>query len=112
VVDVHRKPRGLTSLPRCHLSQVHKVQHKLRKKFSWGLKQIWSKGLESVLAMAHRTVSGVHRTVSGAPGRAPLESATLGFLWGVLRYNSPDCPVCTGHVRCAPDMSGEPTEQR
>jgi hypothetical protein len=40
-------------LPRCHLSQVHKVQHKPRKKFSWGHKQFWSKGLESVLHVAH-----------------------------------------------------------
>jgi hypothetical protein len=89
VVDVHHKPRGLTSLPRCLLSQVHKVQHKPRKKFSWGLNLIWSKGLESVLPVAHRTVSG-------APGRAALKPATLGFLHGTLCYNSPDCPVCTG----------------
>jgi hypothetical protein len=34
VVDVHHKPRGLTNLSRCHLSQVHKVQYKPRKKFS------------------------------------------------------------------------------
>jgi hypothetical protein len=40
-----------------------------------------------------------HWTVSGAPGRAPSEQGTLGFLWGALRYNSPD-------------MFGEPTEQR
>jgi hypothetical protein len=92
VVDVHHKPHGLISLPRCHLSQVHKVQHKPRKKFSWGLKLIWSKGLESVLPMAHQTVSG-------APGRAALEQLALGFLQGALRYN-------------LSDMSGEPTEQR
>jgi hypothetical protein len=53
-----------------------------------------------------------HRTVSGVPGRAPSEPATLGFYQGSLRYNSPDCPVCTEHVWCAPNMSGEPTEQR
>jgi hypothetical protein len=94
VVDVHHKPRGLTSLPRCHLYQVHKVQHKPRKKFSWGLKQIWSKGHVSVLPMAHRTVSG-------APVRATLEQLILGFLWGALCYNSLDCPVCIGHVRRA-----------
>jgi hypothetical protein len=29
-------------LLRCHLSQVHKVQHKPRKKLSWGLNQVWS----------------------------------------------------------------------
>jgi hypothetical protein len=34
VVDVQHKPHGLTSLSRYHLSQVHKVQQKPRKKFS------------------------------------------------------------------------------
>jgi hypothetical protein len=91
VVDVHHKPRGLTSLPRCLLSHMHKVQHKPRKKFSWGLKQIWSKRLESVLQVAHQTVSG-------APGRTPLKLATLGVFKGALRYNSPDCLMCTGRV--------------
>jgi hypothetical protein len=86
VVDVHHKPRGLISLPRCLLYQVHKVQHKPRKKFSWGLEFIWSKGLESALQMAHQTVSD-------APDRAALKLATLGFLLGALRYNSLDCPV-------------------
>jgi hypothetical protein len=43
VFDVHHKPRGLTSLPSCHLSQVHKVQHKPTKKISWELYQVWSK---------------------------------------------------------------------
>jgi hypothetical protein len=38
--DVQHKPRGLTSLSRYHLSQVHKVQYKPRKKFSWGHNQI------------------------------------------------------------------------
>jgi hypothetical protein len=50
--------------------------------------------LESVLQVAHRTVSG-------APGRAPLELATLGFYQGALHCNSPDYLVCTGHVWCA-----------
>jgi hypothetical protein len=40
-----------------------------------------------------------HRTLSGALGRAPLKQATLGFFHGTLPYNSPGCPVCTGHVR-------------
>jgi hypothetical protein len=88
MVDVHHKLRGLTSLPRYLLSQVHKFQHKLRKKFSWALNLVWSKGLESVLQMAHRTVFG-------ALGRAALEQLTLGFLLGALRCNSPDCTVCT-----------------
>jgi hypothetical protein len=40
-----------------------------------------------------------HQTVSGAPRRAALKPATLGFLQGALHYNLPDCSVCTGHVR-------------
>jgi hypothetical protein len=31
VFDVHHKPRGVTSLPSCHLFEVHKVQHKPTK---------------------------------------------------------------------------------
>jgi hypothetical protein len=42
-----------------------------------------------------------HRTVSGPPGRATLQPATLGFLLGALRYNSLDCPMCTGNIRRA-----------
>jgi hypothetical protein len=105
VVDVHHKPRGLTSLPRCRLPQVHKVQHKPRKKFSWGHKQFWSKGLESVLPVAHRTMSDVHRTVSGAPGPRTSEQATLWFLQA-------RSAIIHRTVRRAPDMSGEPAEQR
>jgi hypothetical protein len=32
---------------------------------------------------------------------APNEHATLGNSLGALCYNSPNCPVCTGHVRWA-----------
>jgi hypothetical protein len=32
-------------LPICHLSHMDKVQHKPRKKLSWGLNNIWSKEL-------------------------------------------------------------------
>jgi hypothetical protein len=42
-----------------------------------------------------------HRTVSGAPGPRASEHATLRNFQAVVRYNSPDCPVCTGHVRWA-----------
>jgi hypothetical protein len=45
-----------------------------------------------------------HRTVSGAPGPSAIELATLRNSPGALRYNSPDCPVCT-------KLSGEPAEQ-
>jgi hypothetical protein len=52
--DVHHKPRGLTSLPSCHLSQVHKVQHKPTKKMSW----------ETLQSLEQKTSIGA---ASGAP---------------------------------------------
>jgi hypothetical protein len=67
---------------------VHKVQHKPRKKFNRG-----QRNLEQDIRVCCQ--------VSGAPGQGPNEHATLGFLLGVLCYNSPDCLVCTGHVRWA-----------
>jgi hypothetical protein len=98
VVDVQRKPHGLTSLSRSQLSQVHKVQHKPRKNFSWGHNQ----NLEQDMGVCCQVA---HRTLSGAPGPRPNKHATLGNSMGTLRYNSLDCPVCTG-------LSGEPAEQQ
>jgi hypothetical protein len=66
VVDVHHKPRGLTSLPSYHLYQVHKVQHKPTKKISWGTLQNLDQRQALVLPVAHQIVSGVHWTLSGA----------------------------------------------
>jgi hypothetical protein len=99
VVDVHHKPRGLINLPRCLISQMHKVQHKPRKTLSWRLNKVWSKDLRVCCEVAHRTLSG-------APGRAPSEHATVGFCQGSLRYNSPDCPVSqwsNGNLRSTVD---------
>jgi hypothetical protein len=98
VVDVHHKPRGLTSLSKYHLSHVHKVQHKTGKKFSWEHKQIWSRGLESVLPLAHRIVQvNLARTQANMP------------LSGFYRARS---AIIHRTVWCAPDMSGETAEQR
>jgi hypothetical protein len=69
------------------------------KEFKLGIQQNLEQGLESVLQVVHQIVSGVHQTVSGAPGRAPSQLATLEFFQGAIRYNSPDCPVCTRHVQ-------------
>jgi hypothetical protein len=41
-----------------------------------------------------------HRTVRCTRG-LQLELATFGNFQRQLRYNSPDCPVYTGHVRCS-----------
>jgi hypothetical protein len=51
---------------------VHKVHNKPRKKLSWGLNQRLEQRLEVVLPVAHRTVSGVHRTLSGAQAEHPI----------------------------------------
>jgi hypothetical protein len=105
VFDVHHKPRGLTSLPSYHLSQVHKVQHKPTKKMSWGTLQSLEQKQVLVQPVAHRVLSGVHRTLSGAHAEAPHELTALEF------YQS-HCTKIHRTVRCATGLSGEPTEQR
>ena len=51
-------------------------------------------------------LSGVHRTVSGAPREVGLRnSPASGKRQRLVHYNSPDCPVCTG-------LSGAPPKQR
>jgi hypothetical protein len=55
--------------------------------------------------MVHRTLSGVHRTLSSAPAWRPLEPATLGKMEArsaIIRRN----------IRCATGLSDEPAEQR
>jgi hypothetical protein len=39
--------------------------------------------------------------MSGAPEDSDFKLITFGNLQRQLRYNSPDCPVYTGHVRCS-----------
>jgi hypothetical protein len=98
VVDVQHKPRGLTSLSRYHLSQVHKVQHKPRKKFSWEHNRIWSKTWEC--AAKWRT------------GHCPVHQALDQTNQPLPRIRRARSGIIHRTVRCAPDMSGEPTEQR
>jgi hypothetical protein len=58
-----------------------------------------------VLSVAHRTLSGVHGTLSGAQAKAPTNWPLSDFFhshsakihWTVRC--APDWPVCTGHVR-------------
>jgi hypothetical protein len=99
VVDVYHKPHGQTSLPSCHLSQVHKVQHKPTKKISWVTLQSLEQRQALVLPVAHQTLSAVHRALSGAQAEQPHELAALGVFPESLRYNSPDCLVYIGHAR-------------
>jgi hypothetical protein len=46
--------------------------------------------------------------MSGAPEDSDLKAFALGNFQRPLRYNSPDCPVCIGHVRCSKE--GRPQE--
>jgi hypothetical protein len=93
VFDVHHKPCGLTSLPSCHLSQVHKVQLKPIKKKLGTLQSLEQK---TCIGAASGTTDTVR-----CPGRGIHELVAPGFFWESLRYNSPDCPVCTRHVQWA-----------
>jgi hypothetical protein len=58
-----------------------------------------------VLQVAHRTLSGVHRTLSGVQAEHPPNWPVSGFL-------ETRSAIIHQTVRCALDMSGEPTEQR
>jgi hypothetical protein len=46
--------------------------------------------------------------MSGAPEGSGFKLVTFRNFQRHSRYNSPDCPVCTGHVRCS--MEGRPQE--
>jgi hypothetical protein len=56
-------------------------------------------------AIIHRTVRCTPDSVRCSKEARPHELASLGISLQQLRYNSPDCPVCTG-------LSGVPAEQR
>jgi hypothetical protein len=56
-------------------------------------------------AIIHRTVRCTPDSVRCSKEARPQELASLGISLQPLRYNSPDCPVCTG-------LSGVPAEQR
>jgi hypothetical protein len=60
-----------------------------------------SKGTtEGTSGLAHRTVRCATGHVRCTRG-LQLELATFGNFQRHSRYNSPDCPVYTGHVRCS-----------
>jgi hypothetical protein len=56
-------------------------------------------------AIIHRTVRCTPDSVRCAKEERPQELASFGKLQRLVRYNSPDCPVCTG-------LSGATPEQR
>jgi hypothetical protein len=43
--------------------------------------------------------------MSGAPEDSEFKLVTFGNFQRRLRYNSPDCPVYTRHVRCSKEES-------
>ena len=58
---------------------------------------VWRTGLSGVPPDSVRCTRGLR-----------LKLATFGNFQRHSRYNSPDCPVCTGHVRCSKE--GRPQE--
>ena len=96
---------------------------------------VWGTGLSGV----HRTVSGapedsnsnsppsgisrgtraiIHRTVRCTPDSVrcakeerPQELASLGKSQRLVRYNSPDCPVCTGLSGATPEQRSSPRQR-
>jgi hypothetical protein len=99
VFDIHHKLRGLTSLPSCHLSQVHKIQHKATKKISWGLNKVWSKDK--------------HWCCQWRTGHCPVprprhqRTSRSRVFWEALCYNSLNCPVCTEHCSVSQRSNGQ-----
>ena len=85
-------------MPSCHLSQGHKVQHKPTKKISWGTHQSLEQRQALVLPMAHQTLSS-------AQAKAPTN-------WPLLGFSKSHTAIIHRTVRCALNMSGEPTKQR
>jgi hypothetical protein len=80
-------------LSRTHVLQVHKVQHKPRKKSSWGLNLKWSKELECVEKW--RTgLSGVPPDSVQCTRTVQFQTSHSREFQGALCYNSLDYPVC------------------
>jgi hypothetical protein len=53
----------------------------------------------------------IHRTVRCAKGGRPQELASFGKLQRLVRYNSPDCPVCTGLSGATPEQRSSPRQR-
>jgi hypothetical protein len=134
VFDIHHKPRGLTSLSSHHLCQVHKVQHKPRKKLSWGLNNIWSKTWEcadkwrtgqcpvhqtelhsnSSLSRISKGCSAIiHRTVRYNYMTNNFNGRLLQTPTGMLTWRAPDSEqhMSVRHrtIRCAHCQQKQPT---
>jgi hypothetical protein len=104
-------------LPKCIDYTGVKGSHSANKKTKFWIQQRSKVRTEGPLVWEHRTVSGapedsssnsppsgisrgtraiIHRTVRCTKEDQPQELASFGKLQRLVRYNSPDCPVCTG----------------
>ena len=87
-------------MPKCIDYTGVKGSHSANKKTKFWIQQRSKGATEGTPGLAHRTVRCATGHVRCTRG-LQLELATFGNFQRPLRYNSPDCPVCTGHVRCS-----------
>src|SRR6187455_3726311 len=62
-------------------------------------------------AIIHRTVRCTPDSVRCAKEDQPQELANFGKLQRLVRYNSPDCPVCTGLSGATPEQRSSPRQR-
>jgi hypothetical protein len=62
-------------------------------------------------AIIHRTVRCTPDSVRCAKEERPQELASFGKLQRLVRYNSPDCPVCTGLSGATPGQRLSPRQR-
>jgi hypothetical protein len=79
---------------------VPKGSHLANKKTKYWVQQK-SKGQPKAPLVWRTGLSGVPPDMSGAPEDSNFKLVAFGKFQRQLRYNSPDCPVYTGHVRCS-----------
>jgi hypothetical protein len=140
VFDVHHKPYGLTSLPSCYFSQVHKAQHKhTKKKTRWnstkfGAYKYWCSQwrtrhclVPQATTLVNWPLSGFLKAtrlkfarLSGVPPDYPVSQRSKGQLRQrstAVQYDrqksEPLCKVRTQrNVRCATGLSSATRGQR
>ena len=67
-----------------------------------------SRGTPSII---HRTVRCTPDSVRCAKEGRPQELTSFGKLQRLVRYNSPDCPVCTGLSGATPEQRSSPRQR-
>jgi hypothetical protein len=87
-------------LPKCIDYTGVKGSHSANKKTKFWIQQRSIGAPEGTSGLGHRTVRCTPDSVRCTRGLR-LKLATFGNFQRHSRYNSPDCPVYTGHVRCS-----------